>query len=217
MYSRKIIILYILLVTFIIPYSSSATKIACISVSELLNHADFVALVRIDGGEAIRIEDKYCGAKYRSRVIDGIKGISTGEELVWSTYATQANTNLEIGSSYLIFLNKSNNPFDPLASTNSSAVNRKAEFENICGAALAGNRVAHTGNGALKIETPMLGRNSSVAAKWDQIIRIPSRVLEIPEKLQRIPVEEKGQEVFSTPDVWVNLEDLITYLKTELH
>lgn len=196
------------------PTFLGATKITCEPMEELLKEADFVALVRIDAGETLFSGEKVCGARYRSQVIDGIKGSKAGESLEWCTSTQSANNNLEIGTSYLIFLIKPERSYDPWASTNSASRRRASEFEKDCGLVLQNNHVIHSGNGALKVEVPMLGRSSSMLTWDEEIVRIPGMAIRIPDSLKTQPVMEAGQEVFANRDVWVRLSELVCYLKT---
>jgi hypothetical protein len=185
----------------------SATKIADVPLDELFSHSDYVASVRVDYAEALSTATRQCGHRYTSTVTEGIKGISSGELLEWNTLDGYANDNLEIGNRYIVFLTKPGKDYNPIMSTNAYSEKRRADFEEVCGSVLQGNRLIHEGHGALPIETSMV-----LDAGQRELVGVPP-VIVLPKVLVSKFIDRKAEQRDPFYD-WVKLEDFLAYLKT---
>jgi hypothetical protein len=186
------------------PNLSAAFKISCEDIAELLKEADYVALVRIDSGEALFSEDKLCGVKYKGRVLDGIKGISKDELLEWCTAVYSNNYDLQIGIPYILFSTKPGrgDPFRP----DTAWYDARAELHRVCSSVLQGNRIIHSGYGALKVKFDDPIRQSD---EWKAGVIVPNFVIALPDTLKR--EEERPEPLLY---VRVPLKDLVSYLKS---
>jgi hypothetical protein len=187
------------------PNISDAFKIGYEDIANLLKQADYVALVRIDSGETLFSEDKLCGVKYKGKVLDQIKGIFKDEPLEWCTAAYSNNYGLEIGIPYILFLTKPGrgDPFHP----DTAYHDDMAELHRVCSSALQGNRVIHSGYGALKV------RLDHPVRPLDELkgtVTVPNFVISLPGTL-------KSEEEHPGPlrYVRVDLKDLVSCLKSE--
>lgn len=196
----------IFMIFFILIFSSSswATKLSCERIEDLLKRADYVALVRIVSGEALLHGKKLCGAKYKGKVLKGIKGISRNEILEFGPDA-----GLEIGSSYLVFVTKPKKSYDPFLSTSSYSPRAKMESDKVCGPIRRNmNRVMHSGFGAMKVS------QESMYLYPQEVARVRRVFVSLPDSLKVKTIEEWGTEMWRIQDAWVSVKDLIAYLKS---
>ena len=194
------------MIFFILIFSSSswATKISCEPIENLLKRADYVALVRIVSGEALLHGKKLCGAKYKAKVLKGIKGVSRNEILEFGP-----DDGLEIGTSYLVFVTKPNKSYDPFLSTSSYSPRAKIESDKVCGPIRRNmNRVMHSGFGAMKVS------QESTHFYPQEVVKVHRSFVSLPDSLKAETIEEWGMEYWPAKNAWVSVKDLIAYLKS---
>lgn len=181
---------------------SGAFQIGYEHIAELQKQADYVALVRVDRGEALFSGEKMCGVKYNGKVIDGIKGISKGELLEWYTAAYLDNYSLQVGTPYILFLSKPGrvDPFRP----EGAIYDRRKELKEVCSSIKEEqeNRVIHSGYGALRVEL-----EDPIFDQWKGAVIIPNFVIALPDTLNR--KEDRPEPLLY---VRVQLQDLVAYL-----
>lgn len=116
-----------LLLLLLICTITQSNSYAPVSIMNLYAHADVVALVRIQSGELIEGTDIPCGAKYQAKVIHSIKNAQLGQKLTFGYYH-----HIEIGSEYLVFLEKKHLNQWPKLSILSGYEKYRAQFDRQC-------------------------------------------------------------------------------------
>jgi hypothetical protein len=171
-----------------------------------MEQADYVAYVGI-----VETMDIYtdagtlCGSKFKSMVIDGIKGASSGETLEWVT--ADRDKGDKIGSFSIVFLAKSGRYCDKACSPNCLDPG-EWEPDAFCHA-LEDHRLVHWGYGLLRVEGPLEG--------WDRAVSVPFPVI-LPKSLKTKPHyinHTNGTRVGGYS--WVELQAMIAYLKSLRH
>ena len=107
--------------------SAEATTYAPVNLHELHSASEQVAIVQIVDGSVLLNGGVECGAKYRGRVIETIKGNALADTIEFGRYE-----GLEIGTRYVLFLSSKGGPYSPMLSTNSDAVRELQERERDC-------------------------------------------------------------------------------------
>ncbi len=79
---------------------STALSFATVTLAELAESADLVAIVQIVSGELISLDDEQlCGARYRARVLEAVKGpFAEGDSIEFGPHGGKT-----IGGKYLLF------------------------------------------------------------------------------------------------------------------
>ncbi len=161
----------IFLFLVVLSAAASATIVRGVSIEELYNESSIVVSGEIESG---RVLPKDCGVAYTVRVENTYKGEpKTGDALTVEMYGPA-----QVGAKYFFFLSETAEEFRPLLSTNSGAMNRRAEFLERCKDVRPAFTVNIWGNGALKITGTY---NSSVkeAVVFDDYLVKPDKTLKV--------------------------------------
>ncbi|MEH6639509.1 MAG: hypothetical protein V7717_09560 [Porticoccaceae bacterium] len=189
-----------ILAALLFSLSVGATTLPKISVAELFNEADMVAIVQVVDGQVLGELEESCGAKYKARVIRGFKGADT-EYIYFGHFH-----GYEIGGRYLLFLTEPSRDYRPLMSTNSRSVEAEREFMEKCSNLLTAKKVMHSGNGALKIMW-------TGEYKYKDAVAVPNRYVAFPESVPRKPADLGERGEFSEY-VWILETSATEYLES---
>lgn len=134
------------LITLAASLPAYASYPATIPLSELLVEANNVALVEIHEGKTLGTDSEPCGARYKARVVEGIKNAQVGQSIELGYHL-----NLKIGARYLVFLAASPANADAYLSRSGVDGDRAASFFRMCGQLWAPATIMHFGSGALEV------------------------------------------------------------------
>lgn len=119
---------------------------ATVSLSELLGEANSVALVEIQEGKTLGTDAEPCGARYKARVVEGMKNVEAGRSIELGFYS-----HLKVGARYLMFLETSPTNADAYLSRSGLDGDRAANLFRKCGQLWAPTTIMHFGSGALEV------------------------------------------------------------------
>lgn len=129
---------------FALSPAASATIVRGVSLEELYDESSIVISGVIESG---RVLPKDCGVVYTIRIERRYKGeAKAGDVLTVEKYGPA-----QVGAKYFFFLSKTTEEFRPILSTNSGAMNRRAEYIERCKDLRPAYTVNIWGNGALKV------------------------------------------------------------------
>lgn len=160
----------ILLFTLLLSLSLnlSATKIARVSIDDLLREADKVALVTVTRGERTTDPDA-CGVLYHAQVETALKNTQAKETIAFYN-RFDAQSGLRIAQQFILFLNK-------------------LEDKAPCQAAAL--ELAHAGYGALWVGSPY-------RVDIDEAVKIPKSFVQPPQQLPAKPGQSSNTEISET-------------------
>lgn len=141
---KKYLIVAIMILILSIGHSTTVPQI---SITKLYQQADVVAIVRIESGEIINGTDFPCGAKYQGKVINPLKNSRIEQLIEFGYYFGNG-----IGNEYIVFLNKKQNVYKPIASTNSDLMESQAQFDRECYSKHPKLVVMHSGFGMRELK-----------------------------------------------------------------
>lgn len=177
----------------------NATTISQVNIFKLYQQADIVALVRIESGEIIEGIDFSCGTKYKGKVIRPLKNTKINQIIEFGYYMGSG-----IGGQYIVFLNKKQNVYNPINSTNSSSENFQYQFNKVCNPKHPNYIVMHHGVGSQKLEY-------HGDTKSDYAFLIPTKYLELPKGTKLIEPEESDCNIWEECK-WVDKETVLKML-----
>lgn len=172
-----------------------------LTVKELYDSSDVVAYVSIESGEVLYNAEFQCGAKFKSKVIDQLKGAPT--KLI-EFYGDAWYDGMPIGGRYLLFLRSNNASQIGVVSTNSMAMGHEQEFQEKCGSLRAGY-----------IPIPAYG---SIQAKYaspvkDFALIVPRMFIKFPDSITVYDDEHLPHaDLYDTK--WVKAQDALHYLES---
>lgn len=193
---------FLTLILVLLPIYSTATTLPRVDIGELMDRSDMAAIVMIERGSTIGTEVKPCGVIYKARIIDPIKNSKVGEHIEFGYFIGHG-----LGSEYVVFLNKNENVFRPLTSTNSTSQLAETEFQKNCLSSFPSLIIMHGGYGIRKVENPS-------ETKYKDAILLPTRYVGIdaPEKL----LEPEREICHSWENCkWVTKQHLLEYLRDQ--
>jgi hypothetical protein len=120
-----------------------ATIVAPVTIPELYKESEVVVYGEIEAGKILADD---CGVEYAIRVDTSFKGRASPANLIWF----QSSGPIQVGANYFLFLSSTDKEFIPLVSTNSDALESKAEYIKTCKDKRPAFVVNVFGNGALK-------------------------------------------------------------------
>jgi hypothetical protein len=187
----------------IVSTVGNTTTIPQVSIINLAHQADIVAVVRIESGEIINGTDFPCGAKYKGKVLHSIKNSKQDQIIEFGYYFGE-----EIGTEYIVFLNKRQNVYEPVISTNSYSVKSRAQFDRQCSSKHPEYIIMHHGIGSQKLEYH--GDSESNYA-----FLIPTKYLSLPKDTTFIEPKEKNGCYVWDDCKWVDKETVLKILKEQ--
>jgi hypothetical protein len=170
-------------------------KIGSCPIEDLLQQADYAAIIRIESGKALGR-----GGRYKGRVLDDIKGVSKDEVLEFICWH-----NLEVGTRYLVFVARLGRRLDSSVSSDLRLEQEGAQIEKEFDAARQGNGVIRTGDGAMKVYEQVLGLTEQVHV---------SPLVRVPPSIRTTHLAKGSKKDLSSYDVLVSLKDLVSCLKS---
>ncbi|MCA9181625.1 MAG: hypothetical protein KDA51_09230 [Planctomycetales bacterium] len=128
----------------VVATAATATKVVGVSLDRLYAESSSVVSGVIESGQVLA---NGCGVAYKIRVDENFKGTAkSGDVLTVEKYGPT-----QIGARYFLFLSPTEEEFQPIMSTNSGDMARRAEYINRCKSVRPGYTVNIWGNGALKV------------------------------------------------------------------
>ncbi|RYG64818.1 hypothetical protein EON80_18510 [bacterium] len=150
---------------FLLALPAGATKVRPVSVGELAQSSELVVYGQIQLAQIIAGD---CGVRYVVKIEEAYKGRLAPDTAVLFS----SEKPLLVGSTYVLFLSKDSEAFDPIISTNSFGPQPDSERVKTC----QRNRPLYTvnvwGNGALKV-TSTYASKAKVAVFNDFMILMP--------------------------------------------
>lgn len=124
--------------------AASATTVYGVSLEELYLESSLVVSGVIESGQILPND---CGVAYTIRIDDRFKGGAKPGELL----TIEKHGPTQIGARYFFFLSNTEDEFRPIMSTNSGAMNHRAEYLKRCRDVRPSYTVNIWGHGALKV------------------------------------------------------------------
>jgi hypothetical protein len=186
---------------FLFPLNLLATTLPRLPVEDLYQRADVVAVVTIESGSVVANGEKQCGARYRGRILEAIKGPFKNNDVV--EFGPFPGTG--VGNQALVFLNDSAKVYTPKISTNSIAQASEAEYEKACSSLMPNFSIMFAGYGLLDIRWTSKFKYKDAVLFKDEWIAAPDSV----EK----KIRERGDDRIESTEYWVKVEDVVAYLR----
>lgn len=189
-------------VMLLFPSLSLARKVTRMPIERLFKDADYVAVVCIESGDVVQSANRSCGAKYKAKVIDGIKGVFSDEVLQFGLCP-----GLAIGEAYLVFLGSSDR-YHAAYYSGGYCYNlccwgkQKDDLE--CGTILKNNWLLEESFGAMEIVGGWLGGEQ---------VKVVTSIVTLPKILKAKRIQGKGKGRPPDTIALVSLKDLVSYLK----
>jgi hypothetical protein len=177
----------------------NATTISQVNIMKLYEKADIVALIRIEFGEVIEGNDFACGANYKGKVIRPLKNTEIDHVIDFGYYMGSA-----IGEQYIVFLNKKQNVYSPINSTNSSSEQFNYQYNKICKPKHPDYIIMHHGVGIQKLEY-------QGDTKSDYAFLIPTKFIKLPKHTKLIEPENNTCNRWEKCK-WIDKETLLNLL-----
>lgn len=157
-----------------------------ISLKDIYTDADNVAIVEVVEGRVVNSGGETCGARYKGRVVESVKGATAGEvlEFGYSPF-------LKVGAAYLILLGK----------LDSTQVPGVPDLQIRCKSVLPASAILANWRGALEIE----GDTSNPAKRASWTVRPPGYVI--------FPLGTRSTIINGEKQYW--LSDLVARMKGE--
>lgn len=181
-------------------FKAHATVLNAVSVEELYEKADVVALVQVISGRQVVPLDDDCGSEYTGRIIRQVKGGELGGDVIFGY-----SDGFRIGMRYLLFLSKPSTEYRSLSSTNSISMRLEKEVYDKCGKLWKGMKVMHDGQGAMLLDRP--GYDA-----W--AVKIPSRFVALPSTFKATPIPPATPDDFYIEPVWVLESEIFNLFET---
>ena len=173
-----------------------STTVPQISITKLYKQADVVAIVRIESGEIINGTDYPCGARYQGKVIIPLKNSKVEQVIDFGYYFGNG-----IGNEYIVFLNKKQNVFNPIASTNSGLMESQAQFDKDCNSKHPELIVMHNGYGMRELKY-------HGESKSNYAFLIPTNYLSLPKDTKFNDPEDSDCNTWEKCK-WIDKEDML--------
>jgi hypothetical protein len=187
----------------LLTFSSLATAITfqTTPTEKLLEKSDVVAYVEIRSGEIIEVDGKSCGARYKAKVLDVIKGQVSKNQLI----EFGPGLRREIGAKYVVFLTTGTKRVSAISSFTSSAMRPEQEFEQRCASVFPANYETIEGNGTLAVLRNS-HTNFNAEVFFDEMLITP------PPAAQKRAVDPQVFKTFGPGDSLVPLDSLLQTL-----
>ncbi|HET9216271.1 MAG TPA: hypothetical protein VFR18_04795 [Terriglobia bacterium] len=154
----------------VLPLWALATIPAPVPLDDLFSAADQVLLVQVVEGRVLGPGENNCGARYVGTVKRSFKGMPNASHVEFGPHSQ-----LRLGVYYLLFLTKSETPYERYVSTNSGHLNAKAEYAKRCKGFMAPYAIMHFGSGAMIVNDGDSNVDNWVV-NWRTLITLPKSV-----------------------------------------
>jgi hypothetical protein len=196
----KIVRIWLGFILSVFACAANGTTLPRVTLSELFSNSDKVVFVEIAAGEVLSTEGGLCGAKYKGRVIENLKGSGVSDTIEFGYYI-----GYEVGSRYILFLSKRSKPFEPKRSTNAGIESAAREAMARCAKYQPPLMISHSGYGAMKVTW-------SSQFKYNDSVRIAERYVGLPDSMLKKPAKPSHNEEYSDV-MWVSLIDFLAELR----
>ena len=182
---------------------SGATTLPRLQVGELFELSEVVVLVQIEEGQLLRTRKDYsCGAEYKARVLDSIKGHFEKNDIIsFGPYYGES-----IGAKRVLFLARTSEKLSQYASSGSVELDEEETHYKKCKGLLPKYSVVFSGFGSVEV---------SFTTKFDykEAVIIKNEWLVPPIGLEAKLREPGDNQVISkSGESWVRLEEFVRYL-----